>query len=517
MGRFPAIGLRGRLAISIALILAVALGVTYVAVYRGTGADLRQQTESDLTREVESLSRSMAAPPDLDTEEYSARAGRLVQAQPFGPTSRLIAISIRGGATATNQPELLGVAPPLERTPAGSSASLRAPLNAGGSGSDKPDDHEDRPEHGGSDDGGSDDSGSDDSGSDDSHDGSSSDDDRDSARRLLTSGRGFTTVRIEGVGDVRLLTSVVALPDGNAAAIRVGEPLEPVERALEGLSRTFLLVGLITLLVAAGAGWLLASRTTRPMRRMPISETNNDEVRRLAESFNHMLDRLEAAFTGQRAFVADASHDLRTPLTIVQGQLEVLARNPNPDAAEVRRVTAQVTAATGRMERLVDDLLLLARADSGAGFSPEASELEPLLAAEVEALGETSGRLIELGEVSPRPVLLERERVSRAVTNLITNAVSHTGEGGRIRVSAVGRGEWVVIAVDDDGPGVPVEMRERVFDRFARLDSSRSSDSGGSGLGLAIVSAVAELHGGQAACSDSPLGGARFTITLPAA
>jgi signal transduction histidine kinase len=194
----------------------------------------------------------------------------------------------------------------------------------------------------------------------------------------------------------------------------------------------------------------------------------------------------------------------------------VLARNPDPDVEEVRRVSAQVNAATSRMERLVDDLLILAKADSGLEMSAEPVELEPLLVAEVEGFRETGNRHFEIGEISGREVEIERDSMARAISNLISNAVSHTGEGGRVRVSARGQGDMVVVAVEDDGPGVPEGMRDRVFDRFTRLDSSRSSDSGGSGLGLAIVKAIAESQGGTVACSDSDLGGARFTITLPA-
>jgi signal transduction histidine kinase len=510
--KLPGIGLRGRLALSIAVIIAVALAVTYVAVYRGTGADLREQTDTDLTREVDRLAASLGVAPATGPRGYAARAERLISAQPFGPAARLIAISIPGEGTATNQPELLGLpVPGLE--PAATTDSRKSP-------NDRPDDHAD--DH------------SDDHSDDQSGDRSNSDDDdQKSARRLLRSAQGFSTIRIEGVGEVRLLTRVAELPGGVTATIRAGQPLASVDRALDGLSRTFLVVGLVALLVAIAAGWLLASRTARPIRslaevtegvdggdlsaRMDIGQTRNDEVRQLAESFNLMLDRLESAFLGQRAFVADASHDLRTPLTIVKGQLEVLARNPDPDAAEVRRVTSQVTAATDRMERLVDDLLLLARTDSDAGFELEVSELEPLLSAEADSFRESIGGRVELGEVSGRPVAIDRERLARAVSNLVANAVTHAGPDGRVEVSAADRGDRVEIHVDDDGPGVPVAERQRVFDRFARLDSSRSSDRGGSGLGLAIVSAIAEAHGGTASCSESPLGGARFTISLPAA
>ncbi len=497
--RLPGVGLRGRLAISIALIILVALGITYLAVYRGTGADLRQQTDTDLEREAGNLARTLTAGEPLDPSEYIVRARQLVDSQPFAATSRLIAISI-GDQIVTNQPELLGLA----EAPGDSDDESR---NEPGKdeGSESPDESEQEDES----------------------------DDRESAQRLLTADSGFSTVEVHDVGDVRLLVSPVALPDEGVAAVRVGQPLESVERALDGLSRTFLVVGLLTLVVAAIAGWLLASRTAAPLRRMagvaegvdggdisarmPVAEHSKDEVSRLSGSFNRMLDRLEEAFSRQRAFVADASHDLRTPLTIIKGQLEVLARNPDPDADEVRRVTAQVTAATARMDRLINDLLLLARADSGIEATREPVELAPLLAAEVEGIRDASGREIEVGEISGRRVDIDRDEMARAISNLVSNAEAYGGKDGRVRITAVDQGPNVVIAVEDDGPGVPAAMRGRVFDRFARLESSRSSESGGSGLGLAIVKAVVESQGGTVGCSASSLGGARFTITLPAA
>jgi signal transduction histidine kinase len=230
-----------------------------------------------------------------------------------------------------------------------------------------------------------------------------------------------------------------------------------------------------------------------------------------------MLDRLASAFSRQRAFVADASHDLRTPLTIVSGQLEVLSRNPDPSPEEVRRVSTLVRGATERMERLVEDLLMLARSDSPSAMRLELGDLQPLLAAEVESFSDSGGTRVELGEVSDVQVAVDRERLARAVSNLLANAVVHAGSGGRVRVSAEESDDGLAIRVDDDGPGVPPEDREKIFDRFARLDSSRSSDRGGSGLGLAIVRAVAQAHGGSARCSESPLGGARFTLWLPPA
>ncbi len=486
--RIPRPGLRGKLALSIALVLLAALGITYLAVYRGTASELENRTESDLERETERIALQLGGGGPDSPMGYTARAQAITAAENFGPSARVISISIEGGGTATNQPDLLRP---------------------------RPDDHGEEPhgEHGEE---------------DFQHE---IEERREDSERILGAEPGFTTIDIEDAGDVRLLTTQVQLPDGTEATIRVGQPLAPVNNALEGLSDIFWIVGIFTLLLGVLAGWLLASSVARPMRRMatvaegvdagelstrmPVDGTR-DEVRRLAESFNGMLDRLEGAFERQRAFVADASHDLRTPLTVVRGQIEVLARNPDPNPDEVRRVAGLVSQATARMEAMVEDLLLLARSESSEGLRLESEELGPLLAGEVDGMDFDDERQITVGDTTSRPVKIDRDQISRAVSNLISNAVHHTASGGLIEVSAVDRGPFVSIIVDDDGPGVPEADRDRIFDRFARLDQARTSTDGGSGLGLAIVKAIAEAHGGGVRCEDSPLGGARFVIDLPA-
>lgn len=457
----PAIGLRARLAISISLILLVALAATYFAVYQGTGSELRDRTENDLERQVESLGAELSRSPG-GPDGATAAAQSVVANQTLESSSRVILITVEGGGIATNQPELI--------------------------------------------------------------------DDEDS-EDIGSSPDGYSSVKVDDVGEVRLLSRQFDLPDGVRAKIRVGQPLSSVDEALEGLSKTFFVVGIFSLLLAAGAGWLLANSATRPMRRMaevaegvdagdlaarmPIAETHNDEVRLLANSFNGMLDRVESAFERQQHFVADASHDLRTPLTIIKGQLQVLSRNPEPSREDIARVTGLVEAASLRMERLIDDLLVLAKLDSGSGMSLEPTTLEPLVSAEVEAFRETGGRTFETRIETDNEISIDREQMARAVSNLISNAVKHTDPGGTIRVSVVEGPGQAVVSVEDDGPGIPEGMRLKVFDRFSRLDASRAA--GGSGLGLAIVKAVAEAQGGRVACDSSELGGARFRIFLPKA
>jgi signal transduction histidine kinase len=302
----------------------------------------------------------------------------------------------------------------------------------------------------------------------------------------------------------------------------------PIADAHSDVEKTLFLAGGITLVLALAAGGLLASRTASPLRRFAATAAAVDagdlsprldddpaaavELRALAESFNHMLDRLEEAFSRQRQFVSDASHELRSPLTAVRGQLAVLARDDQPAAAEVRRVEAVTLAELGRVERLVESLLALARLDEGQG--PALRELEAAgflreLAAASPG-GVACGRLAE-GRLEADPDLL-----ARVIRNLLENARRHAGPGGRVEVSSeAASGGKLLIRVDDSGPGIPSGERERVFDRFHRSDAARDRGSGGSGLGLAIARAIVEAHGGTIRAAGSPAGGARVSFELP--
>jgi two-component system, OmpR family, sensor kinase len=217
------------------------------------------------------------------------------------------------------------------------------------------------------------------------------------------------------------------------------------------------------------------------------------------------------AFARQRRFVSDASHELRTPLTAVRGQLEVLARQPRPDAGEVRRVERVVGAELARIERLVDDLLTLARLDEEAPLRRRRFELTPFLRGFAESRSAAGAVLAE----SPAGTLdADPDRLTQVLRNLAANARRAAGPGGRVEVSAGAHGGRLAILVDDDGPGIPPGERERVFDRFHRSEVARDRDSGGSGLGLAIARSIVELHGGRIRVEDSPLGGARLRVEL---
>jgi signal transduction histidine kinase len=307
-----------------------------------------------------------------------------------------------------------------------------------------------------------------------------------------------------------------------------GSHFSPIKDAQSDVEKTFFFVGGATLLAALLAGYLLARRTAAPLRRFAETAAEVDagdltprlepgpeaasELRTVADAFNHMLDRLEDAFARQRRFVSDASHELRSPLTAIRGQLEVLARSEAPDAAEVRRVERLALAEMARVERLVEDLLALARLDEGVG--PELQELaadsflRELIGAGAEG--------VEVGELAAGSLRADPDLIAQVLRNLIDNARRHAGAAGRVAVSSAAVPGGLRVRVDDDGPGIPAAERERVFDRFHRTEAARDRASGGSGLGLGIARSILASHGGRIWIEDSPLGGARASFELPA-
>jgi two-component system, OmpR family, sensor kinase len=306
-----------------------------------------------------------------------------------------------------------------------------------------------------------------------------------------------------------------------------GPSISPIEDAQSDVEKTFLLVGGATLAAALLAGYLLAARTASPLRRFAATAAKVDggdltprlasdpssavELRTLAEAFNHMLDRLEGAFARQRQFVSDASHELRSPLTAIRGQLEVLARSKDPDPAELRRVEALMLMEMRRVERLVEDLLALARLDEGVGPSLHDLQAAPFLRELVGATGEGA----ELGDLVEGSLSADPDLIAQVVRNLLENAHRHAGPGGRVSISSAASAAGLRVDIDDDGPGIPPAERERVFDRFHRSDEGRDRSAGGSGLGLGIARSIVLAHGGRIWVDDSTLGGARLSFELP--
>ncbi|MFC4016148.1 ATP-binding protein [Nonomuraea purpurea] len=285
------------------------------------------------------------------------------------------------------------------------------------------------------------------------------------------------------------------------------------------------LSALAAMALAGAAGWFVAGRVLAPVRLVSqtaeqISDSTDltrrldvpgdDDVAALAATFNHMLDRLERAFVVQRHFVDDAGHELRTPITVIRGHLELMGDDP-ADRAET---LALVTDELDRMNRIVDDLLTLAKAEQ-PGFlaldNVELADLTVSVVAKARALGERRWRVDEVAEAR---LPADRQRLTQALMQLIANAVRHTVDGDLIAVGSAVRDGRVELWVRDSGPGVAPAERERIFGRFVR-GAGRTGAHDGAGLGLAIVKSIAEAHGGNVKVTEAPGGGACFVMSLP--
>jgi signal transduction histidine kinase len=242
--------------------------------------------------------------------------------------------------------------------------------------------------------------------------------------------------------------------------------------------------------------------------RLPVPESR-DEIHRLAVTLNGMLHRLESARVRQRAFVADAAHELRSPLTNMRTELEVSQRLPDTDW---QALSHDLLTDVDRLSRLVDDLLLLARSDDGGGRAVSAPFRSVDLGALVGTVTDRYPSVAYLRPAAPMEVTGEPDALGRVVGNLLDNAVRHAKSQVQITVGV--QGNYRVITVTDDGPGIPEADRERVFDRFTRLDDARARDAGGSGLGLAIVRELVRRHGGTVTLGDANPG-LRVDVRLP--
>jgi two-component system OmpR family sensor kinase len=278
------------------------------------------------------------------------------------------------------------------------------------------------------------------------------------------------------------------------------------------------------LVVAAVLAWLLARRLLAPVSKLTEAARNatesdltqripttsgRDEVAELARTFNAMLDRLEAAFASQRRFLNDAGHELRMPLAVVMGHLELATDDP-----EDRRQTMElVQDELGRMDRIVDELLTLAKAERPDFLWLEPVQTDALLEEVLDKVRPLAKRDWRFEGTASEPVLADEQRLVQAVMNLVHNAVRATREHDTIAIGAAAEGDHVRVWVRDTGPGIAPEHRERIFDRFARGPDEPRGD-GGSGLGLAIVHAIAEAHRGRIEL-DSSADGSTFTLVLP--
>jgi signal transduction histidine kinase len=459
-------GLRGQLALAIAVVAALAVGGSFIAMYSVTGSRLRGQIDSQLRTQLFEW-QQFAARADLSTPGALQRtAGQFIKAQRYHAESLLIVVEVAAGHTVSNNPGLLAREEAREQ---------RTPETTG----------------------------------------------------LLDAPRGLATASVVEAGGMRVLTTPIKSGSRTVGTLRLANPLTPVQQAQSSLRHAFLIVGALALLVAIGVGVALASLIAAPVRRMSRVAADVDagdlsartgeagvrgEVGVLADAFDHMLDRLERTFKRQRDFVSDASHELRTPLAVLRAQVELLDRET--DEGQRHAGTVTLLRRLDELDRLVGDMLTLASAEAGQLIEPEDIDLQDFfedLRRDLPLFGDREYRLEPVdGTLKGDP-----DRLTQVLRNLVRNAVAHTNPGDRVSLAAHSHDTWLEISVSDSGGGIPAAELERIFERFHRVDGGRSRNGGGSGLGLAIARAIIEAHGGSIRAESAMGHGATFRVELP--
>ncbi|RNM16255.1 sensor histidine kinase [Nocardioides pocheonensis] len=296
--------------------------------------------------------------------------------------------------------------------------------------------------------------------------------------------------RAETAGVLATAVPLIVLALGLILWISVGRALRPVEVMRDEADRI----------------------TVAQLRRRLQIPPGEDEIPRLARTLNEMLDRIDEGQRLQRQFVSDASHELRSPLAVIRQAAEIASAYPARVTSE--ELAADVLAESLRLEELVNALLLLARLEGGDDSAREVVDVDDLVLTEVARARARPGVKIDAHAVGAGQVRGSAVLLGQVVRNLLDNACRHADSV--VSVSLAEEDGTVCLVVDDDGPGIPAADRARVFDRFVRLDDARARDEGGSGLGLAIVRKIVDSGGGSVQVTDSPAGGARFTVRLPA-
>ena len=340
--------------------------------------------------------------------------------------------------------------------------------------------------------------------------------------------------------EVRVAARLVTPVNENGSyLIVVSHQLASVSRELKGLRLILLIATLAALLPAGFGGWLLARRSLAPVlemsnsarrigaenleQRLPIANPR-DELGQMASTFNELLARLQESFTRQRRFVADASHELRTPLHVIHTATEVMMDSRQSEVSEYRETLAIINEQTRRLNKIVDDLFTLARADSGQRrLDPHDFYLDELIAETVRAAGVLAGRKnvsVEFEEAAEAPYCGDEALLRQMLLNLLDNAIKHTPAGGKVILRLGRKDSTYSVVVADTGVGIPPEAQPRIFERFYRADKVRSRATDGNvgsdaGLGLSIARWAAETHGGSLVLQHSDHTGSRFRVTLP--
>lgn len=342
------------------------------------------------------------------------------------------------------------------------------------------------------------------------------------------------TVAGPGAEPLRVFTMPIVRSGRVVDIVQVGMSRRGVQGLLDRYVHTLLVLIPLGVGLAALGGALIARAALRPVDRMTRTARRitaedlsrrverpgtGDEMARLAETLNGMLARLEESFAQTRRFAADASHELRTPLAALRGGIEVTLRTER-SPEEYRRVLASSLEEVERLIRLAEDLLLLSRATAGPDGPRVPVDLEPLLLDVFDAgarLGRPAGVSVRMDTVSPATVLGDAVALTRALRNLVENAVKYTPSGGKVELGLTTEDGVAVLTVSDTGIGIAASDTDRIFEPFVRLDAARARDTGGAGLGLAIARSIAVAHGGTLSVESRPGAGSRFVIRVPLA
>jgi two-component system OmpR family sensor kinase len=465
-------GIRARLVLAITLVAAGVLAVSFYVLHQRTGSDLESRIDDQLAGDLHEFESSPAARSGTPAE-LAHRSRQFVNGQAYHPDSRIFAIEIGNGPrVVTNSEELIEAELGESEGGEGGNGTLLNPTG------------------------------------------------------ILAAGPGYETLSAGGDARVRVLTQPVTSGARGVGTFHVAQSLTQVATAQDSLRSTFLIVGAIALVVLLAAAIWIATLISRPLDRMAGFAAGVDrgdldrrledhggpaEIRSLTVSLNHMLDRLQRAFEREREFVADASHELRTPITVAQGELELLRREADP---EERARLDVVRRELRRMDGLIGEMLALAREDAGRSLDTRVVAVDDLLddlRRDLPLLGPRNYEVERLGgtlEADP-------DRIAQVLRNLVRNAVTHTETVGRIEVRASGNGDRIRFEVIDDGPGISTEQAAHLFERFYRSSESRSRDRDGSGLGLAIAQAIVDAHGGRIWADPGQRPGARLIVELP--
>jgi two-component system OmpR family sensor kinase len=468
--RFSPRGVRGRLVAAIVSVALGVLGVSFFALHQRTGSDLEARIDDQLAGDLSEF-RASPAGQAATAKELAAGSREFVKGQAYHPDSRIFSVEVgSAGKVVTNSEELIE-AEQGESEP-GEEEGAEATASSGG---------------------------------------------------ILAAEDGFNTVSAGGDARVRVLTEPIVSDGRVLGKFQVAQSLSQVAAAQDSLRSTFLIIGGAAIVVLLIAAIWIATLLARPLDRIAgfaagvgegdlkrrLDENRGPaEVQSLTNSLNRMLERLQRAFEREREFVADASHELRTPITIAQGELDLLRR----EAAQPERERLDIVRRElARMERLIADMLSLAREDAARLLSVRSVPVDDILDDLRRDLPLLGPRRYCVGSLEGT-IDADPDRIAQVLRNLARNAVTHTGADGVVEVDAEECPAGARFRIRDDGPGIASDEAAHLFERFYRADESRARDTEGSGLGLAIARAIVEAHGGRIWAEPGPGGVVAFEL-----